>query len=236
MDLEKLIDSFEKLFLECIILVVLLPKTLYKIIRSSKFGADYIEEEFKKISEDRFNEYVSPVKIILFATLSLTLFFEPTDFSLPFVYQITKDHTLFERAIIICLFYCVWPLLLSIYIVRKRKLEITLESMIKPFYMSLYNYCYIVICGVISNSIYSIIATGIKKEDASPVIFSFLIPPLLFILALIRLFQSTKYTFIKHEGYTATVATWSTIIYLVVQFAVPILLALIYVGLRGPVH
>lgn len=61
MDFVKTLQSFEDAVFEIAMWVLLLPKTFFQIIFKPRGIRDYVTKEWEKKSEDRFQEYLSPV-------------------------------------------------------------------------------------------------------------------------------------------------------------------------------
>lgn len=61
MNFYRLVHSIEELVYQFAIWLLLLPKTIIKIIRHPKWMQPYVEEELKKEHEHRFQEYLSPI-------------------------------------------------------------------------------------------------------------------------------------------------------------------------------
>lgn len=69
-DLTTLIESIEKLAYNILIWVLLVPRTLVKILFNPGWVPEYVSSQLKDADvEDRFGEYISPVILILLATL-----------------------------------------------------------------------------------------------------------------------------------------------------------------------
>ena len=69
-DLTSLIESIEKLAYNILIWVLLVPRTLVKIVFNPGWVPDYVSAQLKDGDvEDRFGDYISPVILILLATL-----------------------------------------------------------------------------------------------------------------------------------------------------------------------
>jgi hypothetical protein len=61
MDPQKLLKSLEGAVFEIALWVLLLPKTLVRVLRNSGWVLDYTTREFAKPEADRFDDYMSPV-------------------------------------------------------------------------------------------------------------------------------------------------------------------------------
>jgi len=71
MNILDILEGIEKLLVELLLWIILIPKTLFKIITDPNWVSGYVEEELAKTSE-RFDNYISP--ILLFLTSSVVFF------------------------------------------------------------------------------------------------------------------------------------------------------------------
>lgn len=69
MDFSKTLKSVEDAVYEVMIWVLLLPKTFWLAMTRPQRAMDYIAEEWEKKSEERFDEYLSPVLLWLMITV-----------------------------------------------------------------------------------------------------------------------------------------------------------------------
>ncbi len=74
MDFSKLFQSVEDAVYEVMVWVLLLPKTLIRSMFRPRWAIQYVNEEWEKKPEDRFDEFLSPVLLwLLVAVLPLTV-------------------------------------------------------------------------------------------------------------------------------------------------------------------
>ena len=69
MDFGKLFQSIEDAVSEVMVWVMLLPKTLFRSMFKPKWTIAYVNEEWEKKPEDRFDEFLSPVLLWLVAAV-----------------------------------------------------------------------------------------------------------------------------------------------------------------------
>jgi hypothetical protein len=76
----NLVESIEKLAYKLLIWIILIPKTIIKIILNPGFASDYIRDELANDRESPFDEYMSPMLLYLGVTLlpAIMLYFLPT--------------------------------------------------------------------------------------------------------------------------------------------------------------
>ncbi|MCB9111751.1 MAG: hypothetical protein H6634_10940 [Anaerolineales bacterium] len=76
MDFAKLLKSVEDAVYEVMVWLLLLPKTLIRVTFRPKWAMKYIDEEWLKKPDERFDEYLSPVMLwLLSAVFPLTTIF-----------------------------------------------------------------------------------------------------------------------------------------------------------------
>ena len=76
MDFAKLFKSVEDAVYEVMVWLLLQPKTLIRTALRPKWAMEYIDEEWGKKPDERFDEYLSPVMLwLLSAVIPLTLAF-----------------------------------------------------------------------------------------------------------------------------------------------------------------
>lgn len=74
MDFGKLFQSVEDAVYEVMVWILLLPKTLFRSMFRPRWAIQYVNEEWEKKPEDRFDEFLSPVLLwLLVAVLPLTV-------------------------------------------------------------------------------------------------------------------------------------------------------------------
>ncbi len=74
MDFGKLFQSVEDAVYEVMVWILLLPKTLIRSLFRPRWVIQYVNEEWEKKTEDRFDEYLSPVLLwLMVAVLPLTV-------------------------------------------------------------------------------------------------------------------------------------------------------------------
>ncbi len=74
MDFGKLFQSIEDAVYEVMVWVLLLPKTFFRSMFRPRWTIEYVNEEWEKKPEDRFDEFLSPVLLwLIVAVFPLTL-------------------------------------------------------------------------------------------------------------------------------------------------------------------
>lgn len=142
MDIFKFLLSIEEFIYEILLGILFIPKTLYKIILHPSWAYNYIDEELKKEGVKRFDAYLSP--ILLFAVVVIVPFsccaFSPLHIVINAYDGIKKvlDGNLQLTILCIGIDLLAFPLVISYFINRKGKKEIS-KSELKP---TLYMQCY----------------------------------------------------------------------------------------------
>lgn len=70
---EKLIDSFEKLCLQIIIEILLVPVTIFKLFQDSRRCYDLPVHEMEKEETERFHDYLSPIKLSVYTSVIISV-------------------------------------------------------------------------------------------------------------------------------------------------------------------
>lgn len=74
MDFGKLFQSIEDAVYEVMVWVMLLPKTFFRSMFRPRWTIEYVNEEWEKKPEDRFDEFLSPVLLwLIVAVFPLTI-------------------------------------------------------------------------------------------------------------------------------------------------------------------
>ncbi|UHO40657.1 hypothetical protein H5J24_12270 [Chryseobacterium capnotolerans] len=70
---EKLIDSFEKLCLQIIIEILLVPVTIFKLFQDPRRCYDLSVHEMEKEETERFRDYLSPIKLSVYTSVIVSV-------------------------------------------------------------------------------------------------------------------------------------------------------------------
>jgi len=128
MDILKIIQSLQDFMYELVVWVLLLPKTIFRAVFQPGQMVAYVNVEWEKRNEDRFDDYLSPALFLLVvAVVPSTLFdwmgrtFALTDIAA----QLTEDNLVNSTlAVLVCLlFYLFWMQILSRNPVRRSTLK-----------------------------------------------------------------------------------------------------------------
>jgi hypothetical protein len=99
---EKLIDSFEKLCLQIIIEILLVPVTIYKLFQDPRRCYDFSVHEMEKEETERFRDYLSPIKLSVYTSVIVSVLLMDYSGEQNFISKI-KELSMVEKALFIFL-------------------------------------------------------------------------------------------------------------------------------------
>ena len=99
---EKLIDSFEKLCLQIIIEILLVPVTIFKLFQKSPDVMIFQCTKWKKEETERFKDYLSPIKLSVYTSVIVSILLMDYGGEQNFVSRI-KGVSMVEKALFIFL-------------------------------------------------------------------------------------------------------------------------------------
>lgn len=119
MNFLKIIQTLESLLLEFILLLLFLPKTLFRVLRNPGWIPAYLEQEFQREEHDRFNDYSSPMAMFLFlGAIPIFIFYAYSSgetISIPFMQGSNKYQlTMSEYFVFTSLLMLIGPLYMSL--------------------------------------------------------------------------------------------------------------------------
>lgn len=194
--MDKILESLENLFFKIVVLVFLIPKTLWKSITDKTFTLKTVCSELDK--EDSFQDYASPVQVYLF-TIIVPLYFiltagidhsnEPCYY--PVLQDLKQDGFLAVFATL-AVYSCYWPMqqtFISIIIERKSsKRDIQLF-----FYTYLYNFSLSLLGAILFLVIWVLLRVYTRVNTSSGLFISACVFLALWIFTIIRGFVSNLY-------------------------------------------
>jgi hypothetical protein len=142
MTIIRFLHSLEEIIYEMLLWFALIPKTVYKLVVDPRWMVAYIREELEKKEEDRFNEYTSPV-ILLLVTVALPYKFilnsplkEKID--IPFIDKFFETADEETRLFALGTYFLIFPLLLSVGLQLVFKKPISRSELKSIFLMQCY--------------------------------------------------------------------------------------------------
>ncbi|RKZ48466.1 MAG: hypothetical protein DRQ58_04385 [Gammaproteobacteria bacterium] len=164
MNFLSIIQTLESLLLEFILLLIFLPKTLFRVLIHPGWISDYLNQELARKEADRFNDYSSPMAMFLFlGAIPIFIFFASPSgetISIPFIqgsntYQLSMS----EYFVFTSLLMLIGPLYMSLVNLFLRKLPFNKTNLRRIILMQAYVWTvpyFAYMCG----SIIGIIACG----------------------------------------------------------------------------
>ncbi|WP_407480701.1 hypothetical protein [Elizabethkingia meningoseptica] len=117
---EKLIDSFEKLCLQIIIEILLVPVTIFKLFQKPARCYDYSVHEMEKEEFERFQDYLSPIKLSVYTSVIVSILLMDYGGQQSFITKI-KGVSMVEKALIIFLMNNFTAVLFSVVLLWYKK-------------------------------------------------------------------------------------------------------------------
>ena len=143
MDFLKILKSFEEFVYEALTWLVLVPRTLYRILLSPGRMSDYASAQLSSESDNRFSEALSPPLLLILCVL-LSHFFDlgirdpapVAEGSLEAVLFSSEQNLLLYRTVA----FGVWSLVGAFYLLARTGVPVNRETLRVP----LYEQCYLV--------------------------------------------------------------------------------------------
>jgi len=154
MDFSKTLKSVEDAVYEVMIWVLLLPKTFWLAMVRPQRAIEYVTEEWKKKSEERFDEYLSPVLLWLMMTVV------PFSLILVFAGPIKADENVLSKAVSsenflkAALYMMIIPFIYIVSIEMKNKGSIKRSTLKCAFY----KHCYALTPGMLLTVLFTSLA------------------------------------------------------------------------------
>lgn len=128
MDILKIIQSLQDFMYELVVWVLLLPKTIFNAVIHPGWMVDYVNREWNKTADERFDEFLSPALFLLVvAVIPNTLFnwMGKDILTSDITAQLTEDNLVASTlSVLVCLLvYLFWLQLLSKQPVRRSTLK-----------------------------------------------------------------------------------------------------------------
>ncbi|CAH0249964.1 hypothetical protein [Chryseobacterium sp. Bi04] len=117
---EKLIDSFEKLCLQIIIEILLVPVTIFKLFQKPSRCYDFSVHEMEKEESERFRDYLSPIKLSVYTSVIISVLLMDYGGEQNFISRI-KELSMVEKALFIFLINNCTAVLFSVILLWYKK-------------------------------------------------------------------------------------------------------------------
>lgn len=115
--LEKIIDSFEKLCIQIIIEMILVPITIYKLFYKSSRCYEYAVLEMTKDDTERFKDILSPIKLSLYTSVIVSVLLIDYGGQTSFISKISGLNMV-EKALILFMISNLTAILFSLFLLR----------------------------------------------------------------------------------------------------------------------
>jgi hypothetical protein len=151
MDFSKTLKSVEDAVYEVMIWVLLLPKTFWLALARPRRAIEYVAEEWKKKSEERFDEYLSPVLLWLMMTVV------PFSLILVFSGDIKEGESVLSKAVSsenflkAALYMMIVPFVYIASIEMKNKQPVKRSTLKQAFY----KHCYALTPGLLLTALFT---------------------------------------------------------------------------------
>ena len=137
MDFLKILKSFEEFVYEALTWLILLPRTLMRILLSPARMADYASSQLSSQSESRFSEAISPPLLLMLCVLlshaidlGIRNSTQTADGSLAAMVLSSEQGLLLYRTIS----FGVWALAGAVYLLLRTGAAVNRETLRAPFY------------------------------------------------------------------------------------------------------
>lgn len=117
---EKIIDSFEKLCVQIIIEIILVPITIYRLYQKSSRCYDYAVLEMEKEDALRFQDFLSPIKLSVYTSVIISLVMIDFGGQASFIAKISGLNMV-EKALIIFMLNNFTAIIFSLFLLRYKQ-------------------------------------------------------------------------------------------------------------------
>ncbi|MEJ5105928.1 hypothetical protein [Chryseobacterium sp. MYb328] len=230
---EKLIDSFEKLCLQIIIEILLVPVTIFKLFQDTRRCYDFSVHEMEKEETERFRDYLSPIKLSVYTSVIVSVLLMDYSGEQSFLSKI-KGLSMVEKALFIFLMNNFTAVIFSVILLwyKKEKVNtVTFRTLLFSFiYTTVYTSTpfFILILSAMfighTVNIQSYMDHLDKLKDSGNyasgdyvffmVFFVFII---MAIIGLIKLFKALHYILKENLSYHPYVVAFFTLLFFIIQ-------------------
>ncbi|REC59822.1 hypothetical protein DRF65_24150 [Chryseobacterium pennae] len=230
---EKLIDSFEKLCLQIIIEILLVPVTIFKLFQDTRRCYDFSVHEMEKEETERFRDYLSPIKLSVYTSVIVSVLLMDYSGEQNFLSKI-KGLSMVEKALFIFLMNNFTAVIFSVILLwyKKEKVNtVTFRTLLFSFiYTTVYTSTpfFILILSAMfighTVNIQSYMDHLDKLKDSGNyasgdyvffmVFFVFII---MAIIGLIKLFKALHYILKENFSYHPYVVAFFTLLFFIIQ-------------------
>lgn len=228
--LEKLIDSFEKLCLQIIIEILLVPITIFKLFQDPRRCYDFSVNEMEKEETERFQDYLSPIKLSVYTSVIVSVLLMDYSGEQNFISKI-KGLSMVEKALFIFLVNNITAVLFSVILLIYKKEKVntpTFRTLLFSFiYTTVYSstpfFILIISAMFLGNTINvqsylnhleTLQTYGIRDYTFFAVFLVFVI---IGIIGLFKLFKALHYILKENFRYHPYVVWFFTLLFFIIQ-------------------
>ncbi|UKB85746.1 hypothetical protein LF887_09020 [Chryseobacterium sp. MEBOG06] len=227
---EKLIDSFEKLCLQIIIEILLVPVTIFKLFQAPHRCYEFSVHEMEKEETERFQDYLSPIKLSVYTSVIVSVLLMDYSNEQNFISRI-KGLSMVEKALFIFLFNNITAVLFSVILLVYKKEKVNTSAFRTLLFSFIYTTVYtstpffiLIISAMFLgktinvqsyiNHFATVQTYGIRDYAFLAVFFTFII---IGIIGLFKLFKALHYILKENFRYHPYVVWFFTLLFFLVQ-------------------
>lgn len=230
---EKLIDSFEKLCLQIIIEILLVPVTIFKLFQDPKRCYDLSVHEMEKEETERFHDYLSPIKLSVYTSVIVSVLLMDYSSEQSFISKI-KGLSMVEKALFIFLMNNFTAVVFSVILLWYKKEKVNTTTFRTLLFSFIYTTVYtstpffILILSVMFlgqtvnvqsyvDHLDKLTTSGIYNIRDKIFFIVFFVFIILVIIGLIKLFKALHYILRENFRYHPYVVWFFTLLFFFIQ-------------------
>ncbi|MDR6457514.1 succinate dehydrogenase/fumarate reductase cytochrome b subunit [Chryseobacterium vietnamense] len=227
---EKLIDSFEKLCLQIIIEILLVPVTIFKLFQDPRRCYDLSVHEMEKEETERFHDYLSPIKLSVYTSVIVSVILMDYGGEHNIISKI-KGLSMVEKALFIFLMNNITSVIFSVAILwyKKEKVNtVTFRTLLFSFiYTTVYTSTpfFIFISSAmflgqtLNANAYLDHLTKVTKHGTRDYLFfvAFLVFIIVGIIGIFKLFKALHYILKNNFSYHPYIVWFFTVLFFTIQ-------------------
>ena len=227
---EKLIDSFEKLCLQIIIEILLVPVTIFKLFHDPRRCYDLSVHEMEKEETERFHDFLSPIKLSVYTSVIVSVLLMDYGGQHNIISKI-KGLSMVEKALFIFLMNNITAVVFTVVILWYKKEKVNTVTFRTLLFSFIYTTVYT------STPLFILISSAmflgqtmnidayvdnlgkIKNHGTRDYIFftAFLVFIIIAIIGIFKLFKALHYILKNNFSYHPYILWFFTVLFFVVQ-------------------
>lgn len=227
---EKLIDSFEKLCLQIIIEILLVPVTIFKLFQNPHRCYDLSVYEMEKEETERFRDYLSPIKLSVYTSVIVSVLLMDYSGQQSFISKI-KGLSMVEKALFIFLVNNFTAVLFSVILLWYKREKVNTPTFRTLLFSFIYTTVYtstpffiLIISAMFLgqtidvqsylNRLEKLSTYGFKDDLFFVVFLAFII---IGIIGLVKLFKALHYILRENFRYHPYIVWFFTLLFFLIQ-------------------